>query len=177
MKHRVAAGIMVGAALLAGCRTNQSPVFERSEVVSAASMAGTWRGADGRTFTITETPGGGVRIASEAGEHTGVLVNVGGRTIVEVPLSVAREMGEDAAPVYHYGRLRVSGETLEHQPLSAAWLSAQEQGSEGIASAPLASGMARVTVTDAGTMRRLLERAAGDERAWGEKEVLARIKP
>lgn len=161
-------------ASLSGCTTNQSPVFAKSEVVSAESLAGTWTATDGRVFTIRETPGGGLRIKGPEGEHTGVLVSVGGRSIIEIPMSDPARMSDDASPVYHYGLVKVSGDTMEHQGLNAAWLTGQQQGSSSIVAAPLASGAGTVTATDPETMRGLLKKAAADPNAWGAKEILTR---
>lgn len=175
MKHVILAALVLGGGCVAGCKTNQSPVFAKSEVVSAKSLAGTWTASDGRTFTIRETPGGGLRIKGPEGdEHTGVLVSVGGRSIIEIPMSDPARMSDDASPVYHYGLVKVSGDTMEHQPLNAAWLTGQQQGSSAIVAAPLASGAGTVTATDPETMRGLLKKAAADANAWGAKEILTR---
>lgn len=180
-KHiNMVAAVAIGALAtvqLTGCKTHQSAVFAKSEVVSPASLTGTWTAADGRTFTIRETPGGGLRIKGPEGEHTGVLVDVAGRSIIEIPMSDPARMGDDASPVYHYGLVRVSGgDTMEHQGLNAAWLVGQQQGSSAIVAAPLASGAGTVTATDPETMRGLLKKAATDPSAWGVKETLTRTK-
>lgn len=169
--------LSLAVAAVGGCTSSQSSVFAKSEVVSAKSLAGTWTGADGRTLTIRETPGGGLRIKDRDGnEHTGVLADLGGRSIIEIPMSDPARMSDDASPVYHYGLVKVSGDTMEHQPLNAAWLASQQQGSSSIVAAPLASGAGTVTATDPGTMRGLLRKAAGDPNAWGAKEILTRAK-
>lgn len=180
-KHiNVAMAVAIGALAMVqlnGCKSSQSPVFAKSEVVSAKSLAGTWTATDGRTFTIRETPGGGLRIQDRDGnEHTGVLVSVGGRSIIEIAMSDTASMGQDAAPVYHYGLVKIAGDTMEHQGLSAAWLTSQQQQSSAIVAAPLASGAGTVTATDPETMRGLLKKAAGDPNAWGAKETLIRAK-
>ncbi|MBX3315490.1 MAG: hypothetical protein KF902_01355 [Phycisphaeraceae bacterium] len=176
MNRAIIAGGIIGLSILAGgCGSSPSPVFAKSERVSASSIAGTWVTTDGRTFTIRETPGGGLRIKDRDGnEHTGVLVSIGGRSIIEIPMSDSSRMSDDASPVYHYGLVKVSGDTMEHQGLSAAWLTGQQQLSSAIVAAPLASGAGTVTATDPETMRGLLKKAAADPNAWGVKEVLTR---
>lgn len=170
----VAIGSLALAAI-AGCNTTQSPVFAKSERVDASSIAGTWDASDGRVFVIRETPGGGLRLREPGkDEYTGVLVNVEGRTVIEIPLSDPARMGDDATPVYHYGLVRVSGDTMEHQPLNPAWLTGQQQGSSVIVAAPLVSGTGTVTATDPETMRGLLKKAVNDQNAWGKKETLKR---
>lgn len=175
MKSLLLSCSLLGSIALTGCKTHQSAVFAKSEVVSPSSLKGTWTASDGRTFTIRETPGGGLRIKGPEGdEHTGVLVDIGGRSIIEIPMSDSSRMGEGASPVYHYGLVRVSGDTMEHQGLNAAWLVGQQQGSSAIVAAPLASGAGTVTATDPETMRGLLKKAAADANAWGAKEILTR---
>ncbi len=170
----VATGVLAVASFT-GCKGNLSPIFARSEVVSPASLAGTWTATDGRVFTIRETRDDGLTIKGPEGEeHTGVLVNVGGRSIIEIPMSDPARMSDDASPVYHYGLVKVSGDTMEHQGLNAAWLTSQQQGSSSIVAAPLASGAGTVTATDPETMRGLLKKAAADPNAWGAKEILTR---
>lgn len=174
MVGAVAIGVLAMTPL-AGCRSTQSPVFAKSEIVSPASLAGTWTTADGRAFVIEETHKNGLSIKGPGGEeHTGVLVNVGGRSIIEIPMSDTARMDENAAPVYHYGLVKVTGDTMEHQGLSAAWLTSQQQGSSAIVAAPLASGAGTVTAADPETMRGLLKKAAADANAWGAKEILTR---
>ncbi|MCW5767889.1 MAG: hypothetical protein KIT19_04335 [Phycisphaeraceae bacterium] len=175
MRYLILSTLLFCGAPLTGCKTHQSAVFAKSEVVSPSSLKGTWTAADGRTFTIRETPGGGLRIKDRDGnEHTGVLVSIGGRSIIEIPMSDPARMSDDAAPVYHYGLVRVNGDTMEHQSLSPAWLSSQQQLSSAIVAAPLASGAGTVTATDPETMRGLLKKAVGDPNAWGSKEILTR---
>jgi len=176
MNRTTIAPAIIGLAILAGGRqSGASPVFAKSERVRASAIAGTWVGSDGREFSIRETPGGGLRIkAPEGDEHTGVLVDIGGRSIIEIPMSDPARMSDDASPVYHYGLIRVSGDTMEHQPLNGAWLASQQQGSSAIIAAPLASGAGTVTATDPETMRALLKRAAADPNAWSQAEVLKR---
>lgn len=175
MHRGIIAASIVGLGIIAGCKSSQSPVFAKSEVVSPATIAGTWTSTDGRTFTIRETPGGGLRIKGPEGdEHSGVLVSMDGKSILEIPLSDPASMGKDAAPVYHYGLVTVSGDTMEHRSLNAAWLEGQQRGSSVIVAAPLASGAGSVTATDPETMRGLLKRAAQDRGAWSQAEVLKR---
>lgn len=175
MRSMILSMILLSGAVLAGCRSGASPVFAKSERVSASAIAGTWAGTDGREFSIRETPGGGLRIkAPEGDEHTGVLVDIGGRSIIEIPMSDPARMSDDASPVYHYGLIRVSGDTMEHQPLNGAWLASQQQGNSSIVAAPLASGAGTVTATDPETMRGLLKKAVADPNAWGAKEILTR---
>ena len=175
MRRAIIAGGIIGFSILAGgCGSSPSPVFAKSERVSASSIAGTWVASDGREFSIRETPGGGLVISDGGTSHTGVLVNIGGSTIIEIPMSDPSRMSDDAAPVYHYGLVRVSGSTMEHQPLNPAWLSGEQQNSSAIVAAPLASGAGTVTATDPETMRGLLKKAASDPNAWGKKETLTR---
>ncbi len=176
MNRTIIAPAIIGLAILAGgCQSGASPVFAKSERVSASAIAGTWVGTDGREFSIRETPGGGLRIkATEGDEHTGVLVDIGGRSIVEIPMSDPARMSDDASPVYHYGLIKVSGDTMEHQSLNPAWLTSQQQQSSAIVAAPLASGAGTVTATDPETMRGLLKKAVADPNAWGAKEILTR---
>ncbi|MBX3361093.1 MAG: hypothetical protein KF912_11880 [Phycisphaeraceae bacterium] len=175
MDRAVIAMGIVGLGILAGgCKSHQSPIFAKSEYVRASSLAGTWTSTDGRTFTIRETPGGGLIISDGGESYTGVLVNIGGSSILEIPMSDPSRMSVDASPVYHYGLVKVSGDTMEHQGLSPAWLASQHQQSSAIVAAPLASGTGTVTATDPETMRGLLKKAVADPNAWGAKEILTR---
>lgn len=175
MRSMILSMMLLSGAALTGCQSGQSPVFAKSERVSASAIAGTWVGSDGREFSIRETPGGGLRIKSPEGEeHTGVLVDIGGRSIIEIPMSDPARMADEAAPVYHYGLVKVGGDTMEHQSLSPAWLTSQQQQGSAIVAAPLASGAGTVTATDPETMRALLKKAASDLNAWSAKETLTR---
>lgn len=164
-------------AALGGCKgsgaNTERTVFGNQDRADPRILAGDWEGREGLVVSIRETAAGGLRIWSNADpetEYAGMLIDVGGRTIVEVPLSDEHAMDSDAAPVSLFARVWVAGDTLTSQPLRAEWLEARGSAESGIVRAPLAQGEGHVTVGDPAAMRDLLRRASADDTAWGASE-------
>ena len=160
---------------LGGCSVT-SALFP-GHTMSAAALDGEWESGDGTRVTLDKTVGGGITVIPSregAERYTGVLIDVDGTTIIELPLSNA--LREGATPVYHYGKLVMNGDTLTHQALKGEWLLRQSDGPGGITSVGVADdSVSRVAVGDPDQMRRMLERAVQDPAAWGPAETWTRV--
>jgi hypothetical protein len=175
----------VSAALIVAgpmaCKNNRmTSLVRRGDAVSSESIVGNWVNDRGTQLHITQSAGRSMRVATvrtggEEAVFNGTLFNVKGTTVMEVPLTDPALLGADEAPVYHYGRVRVEGDTLMYRSIRPEWLETAGRDVEAFR-APIEGSEGWVTVADADDMRSLLEEAVETDAAWGAAEVFRRAE-
>lgn len=177
-----AAAGLVGVAVLGGCACTEPPegLAERTHV-EPTSVLGTWRSEKGSTLTVTRADEGFKAVLKNEREERaflGHVVSVGGAQFVEVSMfQPGGKKGE--RPVFHYGKVSVSGDRMTHTPIRAEWMKQQVEGKPGmewVSTAGVEPHSGGAVVKDAAAMQAILEQAAKDPGAFGESDVLTRVK-
>ena len=137
----------------------------RDNAVRNDSIIGTWKNTVGDVYTVRH--GSGSSYIAEGTLADGTrntldidLIEVNEQTIVQIPLG----MGADGAPLYHFGLLAITSESIQHRPLNEQWLNEQTGSDNGLA-----------VFNDPAHLRALLQRAIED-RAFGATETLKRVR-
>lgn len=168
-------GVALGVSALSGCAADRTRVD--AQTVKDAGAAGTWRGSQGQEVKI-EGAGDEYRIdASGAGgarTYPMRILRIDASDIAEVEID-RKEEGKAVGIGYVYGRISVTGNSLEYRALKQSWLEGRAP-SEGLRVSPLAGGRAALAVGNAQEMKSMLEAAVADENAWEGPELWSRVK-
>ncbi len=169
--------VCLASCLLPAC--SSTPMLaDKDRRVAHDEIVGTWKQQNGNTIDFDDWSNNryGLRIERPDGtvseRMVARLMDLGDVTYMEVLLN---DPAKDQPPVYHYGKVEVSGDTMRHWAISPAWLGQQVDESTLVTSTTEAGRPVAMT-TDPDALRAVLRKATNDPSAFQQPETLRRVR-
>jgi hypothetical protein len=181
--HKAIYTALLSATLLALPACSQAHHARLADVatkITDPTFEGAWKGS-ARTALVERGSATAYRVTMTDNTGSGTydvdLLEIGGKRFVEI--AVHDPKGSKEVPVYMYGRLDITGDTITYRRLRNEWLESAVKGMEGVtykSTGQVQRGTGGVVVRDPAHMHDLLSKAAADPAAFGEPEVAHRAK-
>jgi hypothetical protein len=173
------------AFLTPACHTGSKKPSNAPKQVLNPQFVGTWKLPSGDTVTISPAADFKFDLMTQNKDGTtqskGWLLDVDGSQFcaIQVYTPSDDEKKKGGVPLYHFGQIKIEGDTLLHRPLKASWLSKAVSGKSGdqyVTTEKTKAGTGVAFVPDVEHIDVILRQAIRDPGAFDDTERLTRVK-